>query len=456
MRFTSFCFALEPTAEQEQQLFRHAGAARFAYNQGLALVQAAHEARKQDASVKVPYSGFDLINAFNRWKVSAEAGADEAGQPGLPWRREVLAQVFEEALVDLGRGIAGFFRARRAGKKDRGFPRFKKRGRARLAFRIRNKKNDIRVSQDTVRLPKLGELKVRESTRRLRRLLRSQPDQPARAKLLFASVSATAGRWYLRVHVEAEAFHPGQRRAATAAASSVQPVGLDRGLHAFAVAATADGHELWRSRAPKPLAHHLRALRRASRRLSRAKRDGKNRQRRVHELQRLHARIAHIRNDYTHKLSRTVVKTHAHVAIESLNIAGMVRCRSLARAIADVAWGSFAHKLAYKADWYGTQLTCVDRFFPSSKTCHRCQYIVPTLTLAERTFVCPACHLATDRDTNAAANCAAFAASNRTLAAKQVERLNARGEEGSGGAHPSAVKPASMKQEQPSATSPRA
>jgi putative transposase len=235
--------------------------------------------------------------------------------------------------------------------------------------------------------------------------------------------------------VQAEPFHPAQRRAASAV-STAKPVGLDRGLHAFAVAATAEGHELWRSCAPKPLAHHLRALRRLSRRHSRAKRDGKNRQRRVHELQRLHARITHIRQDYTHKLASTVVKTHAHVAIENLNIAGMVRCRSLARAIADVSWGSFAHKLAYKADWYGTQLTSVDRFFPSSKTCHRCQYVVSTLTLADRTFVCPACHLAADRDTNAAANCAAFAATLRPLAAKQVERLNARREEGSGGARP--------------------
>jgi putative transposase len=105
MRHTSFSFALDVTAEQEEVLRRHTGAARFAYNRCLALYQAASALRKSDASVKVPRSGFDFINAFNAWKVSV---ANEDGTVGLLWRTEILAQVFEEAAVDFSHGLKKF------------------------------------------------------------------------------------------------------------------------------------------------------------------------------------------------------------------------------------------------------------------------------------------------------------------------------------------------------------
>src|SRR3954463_9449315 len=155
MRFTSFCFTLRLSPADELALLRHAGAARFAYNQGLALLNEAYRAHKQDPAVQVPYSGFDLINGFNGWKRSPAAGVSEDGTPGLPWRGEVLAQVFEEALVDLGRGVRGFFDARKSGtSRRRGFPKFKKRGRSRPSFRVRNKSREVRISEHSIRLPK--------------------------------------------------------------------------------------------------------------------------------------------------------------------------------------------------------------------------------------------------------------------------------------------------------------
>src|SRR6478609_3119979 len=173
MRFTSFSFTLCPSPAEEQVLLRHAGAARFAYNQGLALLNDAYAAHKRDPAIRVPYSGFDLINAFNAWKRSPKAGVVEDGTAGLRWRHEVLAQVFEEALVDLGRGIKAFFEARKKGTgRHTGFPTFKKRGRGKPSFRLRNKKHDVRIGLRSIRLPRLGELRVPESTRRLRRLLR--------------------------------------------------------------------------------------------------------------------------------------------------------------------------------------------------------------------------------------------------------------------------------------------
>jgi hypothetical protein len=117
MRHTTFRFALAPTAEQARMFVRYSGASRFAYNQCLQLVTDALAARKADPSVTVPWSGFDLIKAINRWKTSESAGRVFVVAPdgittkqvtGLSWRTQISAQVFEEAAVDLGRGLARY------------------------------------------------------------------------------------------------------------------------------------------------------------------------------------------------------------------------------------------------------------------------------------------------------------------------------------------------------------
>jgi putative transposase len=116
-RFTAFRFTIDASAGQKLVLVRHAGAARFAFNLCLAMVKDALDAKSRDSSVVVPWSGFDLINAFNGWKRSATAGrvwtVDTAGAAtvhslGLSWRTQMCQQVFEEAAVDCGRALAAF------------------------------------------------------------------------------------------------------------------------------------------------------------------------------------------------------------------------------------------------------------------------------------------------------------------------------------------------------------
>jgi putative transposase len=125
-RNTTFTLTLMPTASQETMLRQHCGASRFAYNWGLATVKKALEERKAQASSspqskgsKVPWTGFDLINAFNKWKRTESAGCVD-GRFGLPWQKEVCAQVFEEALVDLGRALKGFGDSKRGKRGKRG------------------------------------------------------------------------------------------------------------------------------------------------------------------------------------------------------------------------------------------------------------------------------------------------------------------------------------------------
>lgn len=444
-RHTTFTFTLAPTASQAEALRKHAGAARFAFNQCLRFVVDKLAAKKDDDRVRVPWSGFDLINAFNAWKLTAAAGVDDAGQPGLPWRAEVCQQVFEEGAVDLGSALAAFTSGRNKTRRGRParFPRFKKKSTDRASFRMRNKgvgaRSAIRVGVGTacsIRLPKLGELTVRESTRPLRRMLRK-----GAAKILFATVSFRSdGRWHVALNVEAEEFHPA-RRHADVEASPV--VGIDRGLATFAVVADDGGRDVDRIESPRPLRAAMRVLRKKSKSLSRKKGGSRNRHRARMALARTHARIGSTRRSFVHRESSRLAKNHGRLVIEDLCTTGLMRTK-LARSIADSAWSLFATMLAYKARWYGAELTVADRFYPSTRRCSACGEVGDKLELGERVFHCERCGHEADRDVNAAANLAGYPAVEQSahgshVAAKHAETQNACGER-SAGARPCVVR----------------
>jgi putative transposase len=438
MRHTAFRFALAPTPAQAELLVRHAGASRFAYNQCLRLVTDALTARRADPQVRVPWSGFDLINAFNAWKrseaagrvfVVASDGTTTKQVTGLAWRHEVSAQVFEEATVDLGRALAAYAAFKAGGHRGRpvGFPRRKCKGRCRDSFRLRNKTDrwtgraSLRVGDHCARsvtLPTIGSIRVHDDTRQLRRLLRPvehiDPNtgrlvRAARAKVLFATVARHGDRWYVSLNVEAPDLHPQRRHPRRSEGAHRGWVGLDRGLVAFVVAATADGIEIGRFHAPRPLQRNLAGLRRRSRALSRTQPRSRNRAKATRRLSREHARIANLRRSFLHEVSSQLVKTHDRLCLEDLAVANLMGNRHLTRAIGDAGWTELARQLAYKQAWRGGQVLVADRWFPSTRTCSRCGRVKPPMGLNERIFRCHGCGLELDRDRNAAANLAAWA-----------------------------------------------
>jgi putative transposase len=436
MRHTTFRFALDPTPAQEQMLAQHAGASRFAYNQCLEFVSDALTARRVDPSILVPWSGYDLINAFNAWKRSENAGklfvvapdgAISKQATGLAWRHKVSAQVFEEAAVDLGHALSAYSRAQndtRGGRKV-GFPRRKRKGRCRDSFRVRNKRNPggylIRVGEGharSVTLPTIGPVRVHDDTRRLRRLLRPRPHvdpvtgeqrTAPNAKILFATVVRRGTRWYVNLNIRAPDFHPERRHRPRSGPSVGRFVGVDLGLSAFAVAARSDRTEVGRWRANNPLTCRLRRLRHYSRALSRARCGSRNRTKAARRLRREHARIADARLRLLHEVSSHLVKNHAQLAIEDLAVSNLLHNNRLARAIGDAAWSEFNRQLMYKAEWFGAELVVCDRWFASSKACSRCGMLKERMALAERVFACDCCELVVERDCNAAANLAAWA-----------------------------------------------
>jgi putative transposase len=458
MRHTTFRFALAPTPAQVAMLARHAGASRFAYNQCLRLVADARAANRAEPQVNLPWSGFDLINAFNAWKrseaagrvfVAASDGTITKQVTGLLWRREVSAQVFEEAAVDLGRALLAYSQARRGDRgRQAGFPRWKRKGRCRDSFRLRNKHSNggtssIRVGYGHPRSVTLGAVRVHDQTRRLRRLLRpvadldastGQPVMAPRARILSATVSRHGSRWYVSLNVQASDFHVKRRHPPRPADEHHGFVGLDRGLAAFAVAATSDGTEVGRFESPMPLRRSMVRLRRLSRRASMTQPHSSNRAKAIRRLSREHAHIADVRRTYLHEVSSQLVKTHDRLCLEDLAVANLMANRRLVRAIGDAAWAELARQLTYKAGWFGVELVVCDRWFASTKTCSGCGS-VKQVGLAERVFRCTGCGLVIDRDRNAAANLAAWA---ERLHAQAPDRqaggrvTNASGGEGAG------------------------
>ena len=380
----AFRYELAPTPAQRAALTNHAGAARWAWNWGLAVRRKAWQRRRQTLNA------MDLHRLLNRLKRTARYG----------WLYEVSKCAPQEALRDLDRAYANWWRSRKQGRRV-GRPRFKKKGRCPERFRLTGA---IRVEQDAVVLPRIGRVRTKEATGKFC------------GRILSASCRREADRWYVALTVEAARPDP--------VAVTGPVVGVDRGIRAFAVC--SDGTRI---DSPRALTRGLRRLRRRGRAVTRKQPGSANRRRAVLALARCHRHIRNQRVDALHKATTALAKAKSVIVVEDLHVAGMVRNRQLARAIADQGWAEFHRQLAYKTAWYGSRLLVAPRFYPSSKTCSSCGLLKTTLPPDMRMFSCEGCGLMIDRDLNAARNLARLAGAEAGLvAASSAETQNACGE----------------------------
>ena len=356
---------LDPNNEQRTLLLKHAGAARFTYNWGLARKMATYK-----AGAKVP-SAIDLHRELNVLK-----------QTEYPWMYEVSKCAPQEALRDLDKAYANFFRKAKLKKVGQfkgklGFPRFKKKSKAIGSFRLTG---SIKVFSESVQLPRIGNMRFHE-----------HGYIPTDAKVLSATVSEQAGHWYVSVQVEEEYARPEQR--------STSAIGVDLGIKTLATLSDGTTFEN-----PRALKHAQKKLRQLEKQKSRRTKGSKNRAKTQRAIAKVHARIAHIRKNASHKLTSYLIKNHNVIAMEDLHVVGMLKNHCLAQAVSDSNFGEIRRQLEYKAKWYGVRLVTIDRFYPSSKTCSACGYVKPELLLSERTFICETCGKVLDRDLNAAIN----------------------------------------------------
>jgi putative transposase len=391
---------LDLNNEQITACKKHAGAARWAYNWGLARKQESYR-----ATGKSP-SAIDLHRELNALK-----------QTDAPWMYEVSKCAPQEALRNLDNAFAHFFRRAKLKQQGKlrgslGYPKRKTRKRGLGGFRLTG---CIVVFADAIQLPRLGRLRLKE-----------RGYLPTDARILSATVSELAGHWYVSLLVEQEQVVPVNRGPM---------VGVDLGVKKLAT--VSDGEERPN---PRHLRYCQRKLKRLQRSVSRKRTGSRNRQKAVCKLARLHRRIANQRADTLHQLTSRLAKTKSVVVIEDLNVSGMLKNHHLAQAIGDVGFSEFRRQLAYKAAWYGCQVLVASRWEPTSKTCSGCGWVDGDLSLADRVFRCEHCGLVIDRDLNAAKNLA-------QLAGSSPERQNACGEDSSGYGLAVVVKLAPMKQE---------
>lgn len=357
--------ALDPNVEQAVYFARACGTARFAWNWALSEWQRQYKegGKPSEAALR------KQLNTAKREQ--------------FPWMLEVTKVAPQQAIKNLGAAFKRFFE----GKAK--YPRFKKKG-IHDSFRAENGPGTFAFDEKRIKLPVVGWVKMRE-------ILRLE------GKILSATVSRVADRWFVSVTVEVAHQVPAGENQAVG--------GVDLGVKALATMSDGGAVE-----GPKALRSNLKKLRRLSRSLSRKVKGSANRRKAKAKIARLHARISNIRKDGLHKLTTELVNRFAVIGIEDLNVKGMMANGKLSRAVADMGFHEFRRQLGYKAAMAGTRIVVADRWSPSSKTCSDCGHVVPTLPLSVRDWVCPACGSVHDRDRNAAINLMNIAASSAVTA----------------------------------------
>ena len=353
---------LDPTCKQAHAFACACGVARQAFNWGLAEWQRQYKAGLKPTADK-------LKKQYNAIK----------GEQ-FPWVYDSPKDANQQAFTDLGTDFSNFFSSCKGERKGKrvGYPKFKKKG-VHDSFYVSNEKFEVRArgKRGVVRLPVIGDVRMREQLR-------------FQGKILSARVSRQADEWYISIQVETDAGVPWAHKYAS--------VGVDLGIKTAVVPSHGKDED-----APKPLKAALAKLRRTNRKLRRRHGVENHRKTRIARAK-LYLRIANVRKDFLHKVTTKIVRENQTVVIEDLNVAGMARNHRLARALSDVGMGMFREFMTYKAPVYGTELVVASRWFPSTKRCSRCGHVNAEMPLSERIFRCEECGYVELRDKNASYN----------------------------------------------------
>lgn len=354
-----FKYRIYPNKTQQSLINRTLGCCRFVFNHFLSL-------RRDEWTANHKSMNYYHTNlALTDLKKNAE----------YSWLKEADSMALQESLRNLDTAYQNFFQRRAK------YPRFKSKHNHTQSYRTRNQSNGIRIIGGKIKLPKIGEVKIKQS-------------RTFEGRILNATVSrAASGKYFVSLCVELD-------KETLIRSNNGGKIGIDVGLSEFLT--DSNGNTVDNPRTLKRLTWKLI---REQRRLSRKMPKSNNRNKARVRVARVHEHIANIRKDFLHKLSTKLVIENQVIAVESLKVKNMIKNHHLAKAIADVSWSEFFRMLEYKADLHGGKVLKVDPFFPSSQTCSNCWYQnEKTKNLAIREWTCPKCGAAHDRDENSAKN----------------------------------------------------
>ncbi|MFK0733604.1 MAG: RNA-guided endonuclease InsQ/TnpB family protein [Gloeotrichia echinulata GP01] len=350
---------LYPDAQQQQSLAQAFGCCRWLWNYCLNLM---NQTYKQTGK---GLSGYAVKKIIPQLKKEYE------------WLTLTYSQCLQQVCLNLGVAFNNFFSARRCANEKRAkYPRFKsKHGKQSIQY-----PQNVKVADNYLSLPKIGDVSA-------------IIHRPIEGKVKTVTISKNCSNQYFAAIL----FDDGKDKPESNAEGKA--IGIDLGLTHFAV--TSDGSKFDN---PRILNKHEKNLKLKQQQLSRKQKGSQNRIKARKKVARVHRKITNCRDDFLHKLSRRIVNESQVIVVENLNVKGMMQNHKLAKSIHQVGWGMFCTMLKYKAEMEGKIYQEVDRFFPSSKTCHVCLNQVGSLPLDVRFWTCENCHTKHDRDVNAAIN----------------------------------------------------
>ncbi len=344
-----------PSVEQQSHLAQAFGCVRWVWNQSLATMSQTYKETGKGISA------FTMKKQIPVWKTEYE------------WLKECYSQCLQSSVLNLSQAFINFFDGRTA------YPTFKKRhGKQSIQF-----PQNVKVLGDTeIKFPgNLGVVKAK-----IHRELVGSVKTVTVSKM-------PDGRYYASLLMDDGIDKP-------VANEDGKAIGIDLGLLDFVV--TSEGSKYQN---PRHLRKHEQNLKRKQRKLSRKRDKTTNRRRKAKlAVAKVHARIARVREDFRHKLSRKIVDENQIIVVENLAVKNMVKNHCLAKSISDAGWGMFCTMLKYKAEAEGKVYLEIGRFFPSSHLCSSTLLSLPHMDLSVREFNCPHCGSRHDRDINAAIN----------------------------------------------------
>lgn len=373
----SFKTEINPTPEQKQKIIRTIGVSRFVYNFYLAHNKEVYEKEKRFVS------GME----FSKW-INNEFISDN---PEFKWVKEVTSKSVTKSIMNADRAFRDFFKGKAR------FPKFKKKSKSdvKMYFVKENQKMFIACERHRIKIPTLGWVRIKEKG--------YIPTTKVGYTIKSGTVSIRSGRFYVSVLVElpdteiSNSFSDG--------------IGIDLGLKDFAIVSNGKTYKNINktSRVKKIEKKLKREQRKLSRKYENLKKGKSTQKANIYKqqlkVQKLYCRISNIRADYINKIIAEMVKTKpSYIAIEDLNVKGMMKNRHLSKAVASQKFYEFRIKLQAKCKENGIELRVVDRFYPSSKICHNCGIVKTDLKLSDRTFHCTECGYTADRDYNASLN----------------------------------------------------
>ena len=371
----SFKTEINPTDEQKVRIRKTIGTCRFIYNFYLAHNKELHEGGKK----------FMSSSQFRVWLNNEYL----PNHPECFWIKEAYSKSVTQAVNNGQTAFKNFFNHKSA------FPKFKKKGRSDVKmYFVRNNPKDCLCERHRMKIPSLGWVRIKEKG--------YIPTTKDGYVIKSGHVSIKADRYYVSVLIEIP-----DRRTAN---NSSKGIGIDLGLKDFAIVSNGKTYKnINKSAKLRKLEKKLiREQRSLSRKYENLKKGGSTQKRNIQKqrlkIQKLHHRIDNIRTDYINKTIAEIVKTKpSHITIEDLNVSGMMKNKHLSKAVASQKFYEFKTKLQAKCKENGIELRIVDRWFPSSRTCHCCKNIKKDLKLSDRVFRCD-CGYIEDRDFNAALN----------------------------------------------------